>query len=141
MSNQIRPFHLAFPVNSITKTINWYVQVLGCRVGRKSDKWVDFDFFGHQISAHKVKNKLPNSDTNPVDGHNVPSRHFGIILKMKQWDELCNRLVDLNIKFIIEPNIRFKGAKGEQATFFIKDPSGNVLEFKTFKNDSMIFEH
>ena len=80
-SNQIRPFHLAFPVTSITKTINWYVQVLGCKIGRKSENWVDFNFFGHQISAHKVQNKIKTSATNPVDGHNIPSRHFGIILK------------------------------------------------------------
>ena len=141
MNKKIRPFHLAFPVRSIIKTINWYVEILGCTVGRKSDKWVDFNFFGHQISAHKVKNPLINSDTNPVDDHNIPSRHFGIILKMNQWDTLCDKIIDSNIKFIIEPNTRFKGEKGEQATFFIKDPSGNILEFKTFKNDSMIFEH
>tara|TARA_B100001250_G_C19786166_1_gene784252 strand:+ start:244 stop:675 length:432 start_codon:yes stop_codon:yes gene_type:complete len=142
MSNsQIRPFHLAFPVTSITKTINWYVQVLGCTIGRKSENWVDFNFFGHQISAHKVQNQIKSSATNPVDGHNIPSRHFGIILKMNQWDQLCDRLTNLNINFIIEPNTRFKGEKGEQATFFIQDPSKNVLEFKTFKNDNMIFEH
>ena len=141
MKNKIRPFHLAFPVNSITKTINWYVKILGCTIGRKSNNWVDFNFFGHQISAHKVKNKLTNADTNPVDGHNVPSRHFGIILGMEEWKNLVQRLNNKKIKFIIEPNIRFKGEKGEQATFFIQDPSGNVLEFKAFKNDQMIFEN
>tara|TARA_B100001750_G_C15320326_1_gene501874 strand:+ start:423 stop:848 length:426 start_codon:yes stop_codon:yes gene_type:complete len=141
LNKTIRPFHLAFPVVSITKTIDWYIKILGCTIGRKSENWVDFNFFGHQISAHKVKEKNTNADTNPVDGHNVPSRHFGIVLKMNQWDQLCNKMIDSNIRFIIEPNTRFKGEKGEQATFFIQDPSGNVLEFKTFKNDSMIFEH
>ena len=136
----INPFHLAFPVTSITKTINWYVKTLDCTIGRKSDNWVDFNFFGHQISAHKVKSELSSPDTSPVDGHNVPSKHFGIILKMNQWDSLCNKLIDLNIEFIIEPNTRFKGEKREQATFFIQDHSKNVLEFKTFKNDNMIFE-
>ncbi len=141
MYKKIRPFHLAFPVINITKTINWYVKILGCTIGRKSENWVDFNFFGHQLSAHKVKKNFPNIHANYVDGHNVPARHFGVILKMNQWDELCNKIIDSNIKFIIEPNTRFKGEKGEQATFFIQDPSGNVLEFKTFKNDSMIFEH
>ena len=141
MNNNIRPFHLAFPVHNIKETIKWYTSILGCTIGRQADKWVDFNFFGHQISAHKIKKQVANIDTNHVDGHNVPSRHFGIILKMNQWDKLCNKVIDSNIRFIIEPNTRFKGEKGEQATFFIQDPSGNVLEFKTFKNDSMIFEH
>ena len=141
MKSKIRPFHLAFPVYNIDTTIKWYVNILNCSIGRQSRLWVDFNFFGHQISAHKIDKKLSDSETNPVDGHNVPSRHFGIILKMEEWKNLVQRLNKKRVKFIIEPNIRFKEEKGEQATFFIQDPSGNVLEFKAFKNDQMIFEN
>ena len=141
MENKIKPFHLAFPVYNIDITIKWYVDILNCAIGRQSKLWVDFDFFGHQISSHKIDKKLSNLQTNPVDGHNIPSRHFGIILDMDKWKDLVRRLNDKNIQFIIEPNIRFKGEKGEQATLFIQDPSGNVLEFKAFKNDKMIFEN
>jgi len=141
MKTEIRPFHLAFPVYNIDTTIKWYMDIFNCSIGRQSRLWVDFNFFGHQISAHKIDNKLSDSETNPVDGHNVPSRHFGIVLKMKEWENLVERLNNKKIKFIIEPNIRFKGEKGEQATLFIQDPSGNVLEFKAFKNDQMIFEN
>ena len=141
MKNKIRPFHLAFPVYAIRETIQWYVDILGCSIGRQSRLWVDFDFFGHQISAHKIEEKLLKSKTNPVDGYNIPSRHFGIVMEMKKWKNLVERLNKKRIKFIIEPNIRFKGEKGEQATFFIQDPSRNVLEFKAFKNDQMIFEN
>ena len=141
MKIKTRPFHLAFPVYNIDTTIEWYVDILNCSIGRQSRLWVDFNFFGHQISAHKIDKKLSDSETNPVDGHNVPSRHFGIILEMEEWDHLVKRLNKKRAEFIIEPNIRFKGERGEQSTFFIQDPSGNVLEFKTFKNDQMIFEN
>jgi len=141
MKNHIRPFHLAFPVYDIKKTINWYTTILDCSIGRQDEKWVDFNFFGHQISAHKINLKESQLATNPVDGHNIPSRHFGIVMDMKDWKILSKRLKNNNISFIIEPNIRFKGEKGEQATLFIKDPSGNVLEFKAFENDNMIFEN
>ena len=141
MKTKIRPFHLAFPVYNIDTTIEWYVDILNCSIGRQSRLWVDFNFFGHQISAHKIDKKLSDSETNSVDGHNVPSRHFGIIMEMKEWNYLVKRLNKKRVKFIIEPNIRFKEEKGEQATFFIQDPSGNVLEFKAFKNDQMIFEN
>jgi len=138
---KIRPFHLAFPIYNIKKTITWYTKILGCTIGRQSEKWVDFNFFGHQITGHLILNKQNDIQSNPVDGHNIPSRHFGIILSMKQWNNLCSRLKKHNIKYIIEPNIRFQGKKGEQATLFIKDPSDNILEFKAFKKDSMIFEY
>jgi len=137
---KIRPFHLAFPVYNINITIQWYTSMLNCSIGRKSERWVDFNFFGHQISAHLVDQELVQDKTNVVDGHNIPSRHFGIILEMEQWKILVNQLNKKNIKYLIEPNIRFKGEKGEQATFFIKDPSNNVLEFKAFINDNQIFE-
>ena len=141
MNNKIRPFHLAFPIYDLEETINWYVDILGCSIGRQAEKWVDFNFYGHQISAHKINEKMTSLETNPVDGHNIPSRHFGIVMKMEQWEKTVKNLKKNNIQFIIEPNIRFAGEKGEQAIFFIQDPSGNVLEFKSFKNDLMIFEH
>ena len=141
MKNSLRPFHLAFPIYSIKKTILWYTKILGCSVGRQSKEWVDFNFFGHQITAHKINNKSWKDQTNIVDGHNISSRHFGIILEMKQWNLICEKLKKNKINFIIEPNIRFKGKKGEQATLFIQDPSGNILEFKAFNDDLKIFEH
>ena len=140
MSN-LRPFHLAFPIYNISKTITWYTQILGCIIGRQSQKWVDFNFFGHQITGHKIKNQENMIQENSVDGYKIPSRHFGIILTMNQWNKLCSRLKKNKTEFIIEPNTRFKNKKGEQATLFIKDPSNNVLEFKAFKDDSMIFEY
>tara|TARA_Y100000994_G_scaffold156932_1_gene128560 strand:- start:303 stop:728 length:426 start_codon:yes stop_codon:yes gene_type:complete len=141
MKKTIRPFHLAFPVYNIKETIDWYINILGCSIGRQAERWVDFNFYNHQISAHKIDQKDMVLETNPVDGHNIPTRHFGIILDMNEWNKLAERLNQKNIQFIIEPNIRFKDQKGEQATLFIKDPSGNVLEFKAFKDDKMIFDN
>ena len=139
--SKLRPFHLAFPIYRIEETIQWYTKILGCTIGRKDSKWVDFNFFGHQISGHVIDIKNIPSQTNLVDGHNVPSRHFGIILEPRNWKILSEKLINNKIQFIIKPNTRFKGEKGEQSTFFISDPSGNVLEFKSFKNDNMIFEN
>ena len=137
----IRPFHLAFPVYDIKKTIDWYVSYLNCLVGRKSKRWVDFNFYGHQISAHLIDRKNKKDKINLVDGKKIPSRHFGIILEMNDWKNLVTYLNEKKINYVIKPNIRFKGQTGEQATFFIKDPSNNVLEFKAFQNDNKIFEN
>jgi len=137
----IRPFHLAFPVYDIKKTIDWYVSYLNCSVGRKSKRWVDFNFYGHQISAHLIDQKNKKDKINLVDGKKIPSRHFGIILEMIDWKNLVTYLNEKKINYVIKPNIRFKGQTGEQATFFIKDPSNNVLEFKAFQNDNKIFEN
>ena len=137
----IRPFHLAFPVYDIKKTIDWYVSYLNCSIGRKSKRWVDFNFYGHQISAHLVDQKNKKDKINLVDGKKIPSRHFGIILEMNDWKNLVTYLNEKKINYVIKPNIRFKGQTGEQATFFIKDPSNNVLEFKAFQNDNKIFEN
>ena len=137
----MRPFHLAFPVYDIKKTIDWYVSYLNCSVGRKSKRWVDFNFYGHQISAHLIDQKNKKDEINLVDGKKIPSRHFGIILEMNDWKNLVTYLNGKKINYVIKPNIRFKGQTGEQATFFIKDPSNNVLEFKAFQNDNKIFEN
>ena len=139
MTNEIRPFHLAFPVKDLKEAKKWYCNVLGCSVGRESINWIDFNLFGHQVVAHLSSNKN-NFESNEVDGDNVPVRHFGVILKPKDWEQLKISLEQKNIQFLIKPNTRFKGLKGEQRTLFILDPSGNALEFKSFKNDSLIFE-
>ena len=137
----IRPFHLAFPIFNIDETIKWYTKIIGCTIGRQDSRWVDFNFFGHQISGHLTDKQNILFESNIVDGYDIPSRHFGIILKPEQWKRLSKKLIKNKIEFIIKPNIRFKGKRGEQSTFFVKDPSGNVLEFKAFKNDSMIFQN
>ena len=134
----LRPFHLAFPVLDIHDTRIWYTKMLGCTVGRESDRWIDFNFFGHQISAHLAEQSdMPAH--NAVDNHQVPVRHFGIILTPSDWETLSKRLSSNGAEFVIKPYTRFKGEKGEQSTLFIKDPSGNFLEFKSFKSDKMIF--
>ena len=134
----MRPFHLAFPVDNLDKTREFYTSILGCKEGRSSDSWIDFDLYGHQVVAHLV-DKLDSTQTNPVDGDDVPASHFGVILEMNDWNELAQRLTKSGIKFIIEPHIRFKGELGEQATMFFLDPCGNALEFKSFNRDDMIF--
>ena len=134
----MRPFHLAFPVDNLDKTREFYTKTLGCNEGRSSDRWIDFDMYGHQVVAHLV-DELDQVATNAVDGDDVPSSHFGVILEMEQWNQLADNLVKLGIEFIIEPHIRFKGESGEQATMFFLDPCGNALEFKAFRSDDMIF--
>jgi extradiol dioxygenase family protein len=135
----LRPFHLAFPVKDLEATRKFYVNLLGCKVGRSAPSWIDFDMYGHQLSAHLAPNEPSYADTNPVDGKNVPSRHWGLILTMSDWEALVKRLKKEKVEFIIAPYIRFKGEVGEQATMFLLDPSGNVLEFKAFKDDAEIF--
>lgn len=134
----MRPFHLAFPVDNLEKTREFYTKTLGCNEGRSSDRWIDFDMYGHQVVAHLV-DELDQVATNAVDGDDVPSSHFGVILEIEQWNQLADSLVKLGIEFIIEPHIRFKGEPGEQATMFFLDPCGNALEFKAFRSDDMIF--
>ena len=117
----------------------FYGSLLGCPEGRSSAEWVDFDFFGHQIVAHLSPNEAGHKEHNHVDGEEVPVRHFGAILSLEAWKALAAKLTGVNTRFIIEPQIRFKGQPGEQATFFFLDPSGNALEFKAFHDDSAIF--
>lgn len=133
------PFHLAFPVKDIESTREFFGDLLGCEIGRSTDKWIDFNFFGHQLSAHVKPDELAQAQTNAVDGKNVPVRHFGAILEWNQWHELADKLTEYGIEFVIEPYIRFKGEVGEQATMFFLDPSGNALEFKSFKDTTQIF--
>ena len=135
-----RAFHLAFPVTDIDQTHDFYHRVLGCPVGRRASAWIDFNFFGNQISAHLRPEECRTAHTNPVDGDKVPVRHFGAILEWAEWQALAEKLKGEGIEFIIGPKIRFKGKPGEQRTFFIRDPSGNALEFKTFKAMDMIFD-
>lgn len=117
----------------------FYGTLLGCKEGRSSAEWIDFDFFGHQIVAHLSPNEPEHKAQNVVDGDAVPVRHFGVILTMDAWRALAERLARANIRFLIEPEIRFKGLPGEQATFFVLDPSGNALEFKAFEDETRIF--
>ena len=133
------PFHLAFPVKNIQSTKFFYKEVLGCEIGREDKKWVDFNFFGHQLSAHLKPDELKKTKENPVDGKSVPVRHFGVILPWDKWQLLSKKLIKINTKFIIEPYVRFEGEVGEQATMFFLDPSGNALEFKSFKDSSQVF--
>jgi extradiol dioxygenase family protein len=134
----LRPFHLAFPVRDLAEARAFYGDLLGCAEGRSSDEWVDFDFFGHQLVAH-LGGDAGDRASNEVDGHDVPVPHFGVLLDMKDWQELADKLVAAGTKFAMEPTVRFKGQPGEQATMFFRDPSGNALEFKAFADDAMIF--
>ncbi len=136
----VRPrFHLAFPVRDLNEARAFYGNLLGCPEGRSSDDWVDFDFFGHQIVAHLSADTDSDKAHNTVDGEQVPVRHFGVILSMQDWRKLAGRLTESKVPFVIAPDIRFAGQPGEQATFFVRDPSGNALEFKAFDDDSRIF--
>ena len=133
------PFHLAFPVTDLEATRTFYVELLHCRVGRESDRWIDFDFFGHQITAHLAPDEARPVGRNPVDGKQVPVRHFGAVLPWPHWQELADRLRRSGVDFLIEPYIRFEGRTGEQGTMFLTDPSGNGLEFKSFRDARQLF--
>ena len=136
--NNLSPFHLAIPVQEITTTRDFYRDVLGCKEGRSSDHWVDFDFFGHQLVIHLNQSKKNIDTENIVDGKNVPVPHFGIVLDWQMFTQIEKRIRN-KVEFIIKPYVRFKGERGEQKTMFFKDPFGNALEFKSFKQDSEIF--
>ena len=140
--SSLPPFHLAFPVTSLAKAREFYGKLLGCPEGRSSDEWVDFNFYGHQIVAHLSSGLSPEAghrSTNLVDGENVPVRHFGAVLPMAEWEALAEKLKRAGIQFVIEPQIRFKGQVGEQATMFLLDPCGNALEFKAFNDIDQLF--
>ena len=132
-------FHLAFPVRDIAEARAFYGELLGCAEGRSAPEWVDFDFYGHQIVAHLAPAECGHRSTSAVDGEQVPVRHFGAILNRAEWDALAARLGAAAVQFVIEPQVRFKGLVGEQATMFFLDPSGNALEFKSFADPTQLF--
>jgi extradiol dioxygenase family protein len=136
----LRPFHLAFPVHDLAAARAFYGGLLGCGEGRSAETWIDFDLFGHQIVAHLAPpRERADAAANPVDGHDVPVPHFGVVLSMDDWTALAERLKAAGVEFGIEPHIRFVGQPGEQATMFFRDPSGNALEFKAFKDLGQLF--
>lgn len=136
----IQPFHLAIPVTNLEENRVFYRDTLGCIEGRSSDHWVDFNFFGHQLVIHvQEPQPKPIGKGNLVDGKDVPIPHFGVVLEWDVFQDFSEKLKSNNIQFVIEPYIRFEGKTGEQATMFFKDPSGNALEFKAFKNIDQLF--
>jgi len=138
-SSSLPPFHLAFPVHDLEQARAFYGDLLGCIEGRSSDSWIDFNFWGHQVVAHLSHGDAQNAITNQVDGKNVPAPHFGVVLGWDDWHALKDKLIAAKLDFILEPYIRFEGLPGEQATMFIQDPSGNALEFKSFKDMGQLF--
>ena len=132
-------FHLAFPVHDLAAARDFYGGVLGCPEGRSSEHWIDFELFGHQIVAHLQPGRTGVEGSNPVDNHDVPVPHFGVILSPAQFGELAERVKGAGVPFVIEPYVRFKGEPGEQSTMFFLDPSGNALEFKAFADRSRLF--
>ena len=136
---EIRPFHLAFPVDDLDAARDFYKGLLGCGEGRSSPEWVDFDFHGHQIVAHLAPSECGASATSAVDGHGVPVRHFGLVMTMEDWQATADRLTQAGVKFVIEPYVRFKGQPGEQATMFFHDPAGNAVELKAFADLNQLF--
>jgi uncharacterized protein len=139
----IPPFHLALPVHNLETSYQFYIEILGCTTGRSAKHWLDINFWGHQVSLHLCE-KQEAIGTNSVDHDEVPVRHFGVILPWKDWhklkEDLLNGEYSTEVIWVIEPKIRFRGEIGEQATMFIKDPSGNVLEFKSFQEEGFIFQ-
>ena len=139
IDQKISPFHLAIPVWNLQDCVKFYTGVLGCKTGRSSTHWADMNLFGHQLVLHYKPKSSEKTHANAVDGKQVPVPHFGVLLQWKQFEDFANQLRSKNIEFIIEPYIRFKGSVGEQATMFFLDPSGNALEFKSFKDSNQIF--
>ena len=138
--NKIQPFHIAIPVHNLSECRKFYKEIIGCKEGRSSDLWTDFDLFGHQLVIHyKPKNEKGMLHTNHVDGKNVPVPHYGVVLEWGVFHDFADQLESKGIEFIIEPYIRFKGEVGEQATMFFLDPAGNALEFKAFKDINQLF--
>lgn len=134
----LTPFHLAFPVDDLAKARTFYGEVLGCEEGRSSDEWIDFNLFGHQIVAHLAPKKA-QAHHNPVDGHDVPVPHFGVVLQWDDFNTLAERVRKAGVEFVIEPYLRFEGKPGEQMTMFFYDYSGNALEFKSFRDMGQLF--
>ncbi len=136
---QLHPFHLAFPVDDLAAARRFYGDLLGCPEGRSSDRWVDFDFYGHQIVAHLAPGIAARRDQNEVDGAATPVPHFGIVLPIAEWEALAERLQAAGVEFVIPPAIRFADQPGEQATMFFLDPSGNAIEIKAMRDPALLF--
>jgi extradiol dioxygenase family protein len=132
-------FHLAFPVSDLSAAREFYGGVLECEEGRSSERWIDFNLYGHQIVTHLAEIGAGVKATNHVDADHVPVPHFGVVLPMDEWKALAEKLREKGVDFVIEPKIRFEGEVGEQATMFFLDPSGNALEFKGFNDFSTVF--
>ncbi|GAC16749.1 VOC family protein [Aliiglaciecola lipolytica] len=139
VDTQIRPFHLAIPVNNLEQAEKFYGDILGCSRGRQDKHWIDWNFFGHQLVTHLVENMPDVANPNEVDNQSVPVPHFGVVLTMQNWKTLAQRMQEHHIDFVIEPYVRFSGQPGEQATMFFLDPSGNALEFKAFNDLEQLF--
>lgn len=135
----LAPFHIAFPVDDLGAARHFYGTVLGCPEGRSDADWIDFNLYGHQIVAHRVDTPRARPAHNPVDGHDVPVPHFGVVLPPAEWQALAERLKAAGTEFVIEPHTRFAGQPGEQSTMFFHDPAGNALEFKAFADLSLLF--
>jgi extradiol dioxygenase family protein len=135
----LTPFHFAFPVHDLDSAREFYAGLLGCGEGRSSESWIDFDLYGHQIVAHLDAGRAAVEIVNPVDGHDVPVPHFGVVLEWDDWHALAAKLEAAGTRFGIAPHIRFAGQPGEQATMFFRDPSGNALEFKAFRDPAKLF--
>ena len=133
------PFHLAFPVDDLAAARRFYGELLRCPEGRSASDWIDFNLYGHQVVAHLAPDAVRSRATNPVDGHEVPVPHFGIVLGIGDWKALAERLVDSGVEFVIPPTVRFEGEPGEQATMFLLDPAGNALEFKAMADPAKLF--
>ena len=136
---ELSPFHIAFPVDDLEAARRFYGGVLGCPEGRSAPEWIDFDLYGHQIVAHYAPPRPASDHANPVDGHDVPVPHFGVVLSLPEWRGLAARVEAAGVDFVIAPHVRFEGQVGEQATMFFLDPAGNALEFKAFADRSNLF--
>ncbi|MEO1101649.1 MAG: VOC family protein [Pseudomonadota bacterium] len=139
MSNTLAPFHLALPVDDLVAAEAFYGDLIGCPRGRRSDNWIDFNFYGHQLVTHLAPDECRKAGTADVDGKAVPVKHFGLVLSPADWRDLADKLAAAGTEFIIEPGIRFAGEPGEQGTFFLLDPAGNALEFKYFEDMDALF--
>lgn len=138
--SKLQAFHLALPVNDLDVAKKFYCDVIGCELGRSSDCWIDFNMFGNQFVTHLAEDYKITFAENSVDKKQVPVPHFGVILEWDSWHRFAEKLKAHDVEFIMEPTTRFKEKRGEQATMFIRDPFGYALEFKSFKDISMLFE-
>ncbi|MDX1636707.1 MAG: VOC family protein [Balneolaceae bacterium] len=138
-SNSVQPFHLGFPVADLEETRSFYEDILGCEVASVSDRTININFWGHQIVGHLIPDFAGKHGTNQIDGNPVPVPHFGVILEWEEWEALAKRVEEAGVDFLFGSYVRDKGAPEEEGKMFFRDPSGNTMEFKTFKNDDQIF--